>query len=68
MKLSEFIARLQTIQSQMGSHPNVDDSLRFYFGVDELEIEDIEPSRVIGCNCWCGVVIELTLKDDTAGK
>lgn len=56
MKLTEFIEKLQSIASQMGSHPKLDDSLSFYIDRDDdiikLEIVEVEAKRTIGCNCW----------------
>jgi len=63
MKLTEFITQLQSIASQMGSHPKLDDSVSFYIERDdeviELEIVEIDPKRAMGCNCWYGASIEL---------
>ena len=63
MKLTEFIEKLQSIASQMGSHPKLDDSLSFYIDRDDdiikLEIVEVEAKRTMGCNCWYGASIEL---------
>jgi len=63
MKLTEFIAQLQTIAGQMGSHPKLDDTLTFHIERDdeiiELEIVEIDSMRTMGCNCWYGASIEL---------
>ena len=62
MKLTEFITQLQTIASQMGSHPKLDDALSFYIErgdeVINLEIVEIDSKRTMGCNCWYGASIE----------
>jgi len=63
MKLTEFIDKLQFIASQMGSHPQIDDSLSFFIErngeIIELDILEIEPEMAMGCNCWYGVSIEM---------
>lgn len=64
MKLSEFIKKLQTIESQMGSHPDLDDSLRFFLGDRELKIEEVEADSLFGCNCWVGAIIEFEDVDE----
>ena len=62
MKLSELISSFQDIQSQISSHPKLDDYLSIWLDgeeIQEFEIADIEPHRAPGCHCWYGASTEI---------
>jgi hypothetical protein len=69
MKLSELIKALQDIQSDIGSHPSLDDSLIFICDDDKhddsfyLDIASVEPDTSMGCGCWIGAKINLSIND-----
>jgi hypothetical protein len=58
MKIPELIEKLQWIQGETGSHPNIDGQISFFLGDQELEIEEIETVHTIGCNCVVGATVE----------
>jgi len=61
VKLSGFIRKLQTIEEQIGSHPNIDDSLGFWLDGEEIVVDYIEPDQLMGCGCYVGAIINFTL-------
>ena len=69
MKLSEFIKQLQQIESEINrnAHQAISDSLRFYIDLPDdlvgLKLREIEVDQALGCGCWLGAVIMLSLDD-----
>ena len=69
MTLSEFIKQLQQIESEINrnAHQAISDSLRFYIDLPDdlvgLKLREIEVDQALGCGCWLGAVIMLSLDD-----
>ena len=73
MLLSEFIARLQSIEKESaGTHHNggkVEVEFIVSDPADEIDIEveldHVEPWRLMGCGCWAGAEVWLNVKRKT---
>lgn len=59
MTLSDFIKQLQEIQSEMGPHPTLNDTITFLNQEEELIIESIERDLLPGCKCTFGATVNL---------
>lgn len=70
MKLSDFIKQLQIIESDLNpnAHPSISDTLKFYIDLPDdivrLKLDCVDVDQAMGCGCWCGANIYLTLDDE----
>lgn len=65
MKLRDLIARLQSIQDEIGgdvnsAHPGLDWDVHVCFdgdGDDDIELVDVEPQTAVGCGCYISATL-----------